>query len=225
MAVGFRPILLVDLDGVVVIEVDRNDPATRELLILHQGLAASLAAAAQHVFIVTHRSRREAEKICQAAELEVNDSLALIGAEDLFREACTTMQIRQLARFGLRKTYALSIAQRMTGAKPDDFVILDDRQQNLDPCLKAGIGLALKAPAAVSDDGRTIATFDMRGALRSMPKWYADRGTRRQIDIPAIARVIEPWQKSGISTAALGDHMFNRARRLASSLRTRQRER
>ena len=218
--VSRRPVLLLDLDGVVVHECGRDGAGDREILILHRDLKASLANAVRHTFVVTHRSRREATRICEVAGLEAGGSMSLIAAEDLLREACARLRVRELARFGLRKTFALSIAERLAGAGPDDLVVVDDRQQNLDPLLAAGIGLAMKAPPVGWLDRGTLLTFDLAEALESLPAWYGGRASRRQIDLPPIDRALEPWQQSGRSTVSLNNHLFNRARRIARGLRT-----
>lgn len=213
MEVSSRPILLLDLDGVVVLE-PRSADKTREILVLHQHLGSMLAAARQTTVIVTHRSRREARQILRAMSLAAGSFVRLIGAEDLLNQACAGLHLRQLVRGGLQKNLALSLVEKITGQGRDNIVMLDDRQRNLDIMISAGVGLALKAPSDLSSDGRTVTTFDMVEVLQLLPDWHAHRSTRRQRDLRAVQQLVAPWQKSGLSTASLESHAFNRARRI-----------
>jgi len=208
------PVLLLDLDGVVILEARGSCPEQREILLLHRDLGAQLKAARRPTLILTHRSRREAEYILGSAGLTTAHYVRLIAAEDLFKQACATLQFRQLIRAGLEKALALPVVEKITGRSRDDVVIVDDRQHNLDSLVAAGAGLALKAPSNLSGDGRTVTTFDVTAALRSLDQWHAERSIARQRNLAPVTHPIAPWQRSGLSTVDLDQHAFNRARRI-----------
>lgn len=212
MEVVKRPVLLLDLDGVVVFET--RESGAREILVLHRDLGPRLAAAAQTTIVITHRSRREAEQILRAAGLDPAHIVRLIAAEDLFRQACAGLQWRQLLRRGLQKSFALSLVERIAGCTREDVAIVDDRQHNLDAMIAAGIGLALKAPSELSGCGQFLTTFDLDAMLRSLGQWHADREVHRQRALLPVTIAVEPWRRSGLSTKALERHAFNHARRV-----------
>jgi hypothetical protein len=217
LAISSSPVLLLDLDGVIVLEPRAHGMHKREILLLHRDMAGKMAEAQQPYMILTHRSRTEARQILRAAQLPA--AAELIAAEDLLKSACTGLHFGQAFRWGLRKSFGLAVAERMTGVKRDSIAVLDDRQHNLDAMLEAKAGIAMKAPSGLSADGREITTFDIELVLESLQDWHAARAEMRQIDLPAVQCRIASWQRTGLSTGGFDDHLFNRGRRIAGILR------
>jgi hypothetical protein len=214
-----RPLLLVDLDGVLVLERCMAGGRPGEILVLHQGLGPMFEAVRQEAMVVTHRSRREARQLVHASGLEPGHFIRIFAAEDLLIAACGGLAVRRLLSNGLEKAFALGRAEKLTGMPREAMAVIDDRQGNLDVLLEAGVGLALKAPAALSADGRSIVSFDMADVLDRLPSWHANRKAVRQIDLAPVGHEIYEWQRSGLSTQLLRKGAFNRSRRVAAALR------
>ena len=217
MGVAAAPLLLLDLDGVVVFEAEKH--GSRELIVLHEELGKKLVEAKQETVVVTHRSRREAEQILRAANLKPGHFLKLLAAEDVFRAALRGGDYLRVLRKGLLKSFALPVVEKLTGRPREDIVLLDDKQHNLSAMLEDGAGLAIKATFDISDDHTSFVTFDTDHMLECLPHWHANRSKRQQIDLPTIEKEVLDWRRSGLSTESLGTHPFNRARRLVYSLR------
>ncbi len=212
------PLLMLDLDGVVVHEAIGS--ASRELIILHRDLGERLLEAGQETVIVTHRSRREAIQILRAARILEKHILKLLAAEDVLRGAVRQRAYLEVLQRGLSKDFVLPIVERISRRPREDIVLLDDRQYNLQAVSDAGVGLTIKAPFDISEDRKSIETFDFSYLLENLNQWHRDRKQSRQIDLPRISMNIMNWQRSGLSTEKLEGHIFNRARRLAYSVRT-----
>lgn len=213
------PVLLVDIDGVVIFEAERQEPASSQIFFLHKNLDRSLLKWRQTMFFVTHRSRREARRILQLAGIRPSLYVKLIAAEDLFQAAVDAGQIREAIKRGLLKSFALPLIERVSWQKRDKVVMLDDRQHNLDAMLDAGVGLALKAPIGIDGDHKVITSFDLRHTLDSLSDWYRNRADCRQIELAPASAAIQDWQRSGTTTTKLQKHPFNTIRRTISSVR------
>lgn len=212
---GGSPVLLLDLDGVVVFEERSGAGRPREILVLHRALGAALAAARLPTIVLTHRSRREAVQILRAADLPPERLLGVIAAEQLFLAGLRHLRFGRLMRAGLEKALALEAAERLSGVPRRRMAIIDDRQHNLSALLKAGIGLALMAPSALSPDGRVLTTFDLAEALATVDAWSRASTPPRQAALRAEEHPVDAWRRSGLDTARLERHLFNRLRRLA----------
>lgn len=219
------PLLLLDLDGVIVLEVSAGGKHESELLVLHKDLAGALRRGGHRTIIVTHRSRPEAELILNAAGLSAEDYLGVIAAEDLLGQGLRAMRLLRLVRRGLCKTLALPLAERMGGVGRDEMILLDDRQPNLDALLADGVGMALKAPIGYSAETACVETFDIEAALGSLARWHLHRSSIRQINLDGHRRQVQTWQRSGLSTAKLRGAPFSRLRRGAGGLRRRCKKR
>jgi hypothetical protein len=213
--------LLLDLDGVVVLELRPPGGAGREILRLHPDLPAQLAALGLPVIVLTHRSRAEARVILEAAGLPAVRLRRLIAAEDLCVEALRRGRLLALARGGLRKSFALSLVERREGIARGDLAVIDDRPANLEDLRRHGVGLALLAPAQSSNDALGVVGFDVAEAAAVIGRWIA--GARSDVAVRLTPRVapIAVWQRTGLSTAASGRHWFNSIRALGASARIR----
>ena len=129
--------LLFNLDGVLVFEAE--PPlilSATELVLLHQDLPAHIAALEMPVVVLTHRSRREANHILQAAGL--TQALAgVIAAEDLFLAGIRHAPLRMLTK-GLRKDLVLSAVEQKFGVERSRIAFIDDRLDNLEAFVTAG---------------------------------------------------------------------------------------
>jgi hypothetical protein len=212
--------LLLDLDGVVVLEIRAPDVA-REILRLHQDLVGQLAALGLPVIVLTHRSRAEARVILAAAGLPPARLHRLVAAEDLCAEALRRGRMLALLRGGLRKSFALSLVERRDGLLRGDLAVIDDRPANLDDLRRHGVGLALLAPAQPRDAGAGLVSFDFAEAAAVIGRWIA--GARPDVAVRLTPRTVRTaaWQRTGLSTAASGRHWFNTVRTLGASARTR----
>jgi hypothetical protein len=212
--------LLLDLDGVVVLE-PRAPGTAREILRLHDDLAASLAALGLPVIVLTHRSRAEARVILEAAGLSSGRLHRLVAAEDLCAEALRRLRLLALLRGGLRKSFALSLVERRDGIARRDMAVIDDRPANLDDLRRHGVGLALLAPAQPPDGAGGLTTFDFAEAAAAIARWIA--GARPDVALRLTARAVPlaAWRRTGLSSAASGRHWFNAVRAVGASARTR----
>ena len=214
------PILLLDIDGVIALEVTNAAEGKTEILSLHKNLGEMIAVARDRTFVVTHRSRREAWQILEACKVSADDFNQLVAAEDILRQAMWSGRIGQAVRRGLQKSLVLPMVAELSGCSRDMICLLDDRQHNLDAMLESGAGLAMKAPSAVCASGQQLTTFEMESVFDSLRRWFAERHTAPLVDVPSIERPIADWQKTGLSTEHLQRHAFNRARRLVYKART-----
>lgn len=214
-----KGLLLLDLDGVVVFEAPGSAEADREILLLHPDLGQLLAASRLPTIILTHRSRREARQIVRAAGLDPDALVHLVAAEDLFCEAFRTGKLGQMLRGGLQKSLALNLAERKSGISRSRMAIIDDRDHNIAALKVGGVGLTMKAPSELSADGRTLTTFAIADALSRFRGWLAQGLGPQSFELVPEQHLVEPWRRSGLSTAHLERHLFNRLRRTAYHIR------
>jgi hypothetical protein len=206
-------VLLLDLDGVVVFEAVPPLWATRELILLHRDLAALLDAEDIGVAVLTHRSRREAERILAAAGIGGRPDVRVFAAEDLFAAARRAGGWRALWRGGLLKSGVVPEVERHFGVERKNIAFVDDRMDNLQDLLAAGIGLALHAPSEHTGAG-TLTAFSLREALELVAAWQRGDLAERLVALPPHVAAIEGWQRTGLHTASEARHPFNALRRV-----------
>jgi len=210
--------LLLDLDGVVVLELEPPLVTAPELILLHQDIGKDLDALGLPVVILTHRSRREAEQIVGVARLAPRRLAGVLAAEDLFFAGLRNTPVQMLKR-GLRKDLILSLLERRFGVDRSRTAFIDDRIDNLRDLLAAGLGLAIHAPSILPAESEFVVTFDFADAVAAVRDW--DQATPRQ-DIISLAprQLAAPlWQRTGLSTASHRRHAFNAARRVGRVVR------
>jgi hypothetical protein len=208
--------LLLDLDGVVVLELEPPLVTAPELILLHQDIGKDLDALGLPVVILTHRSRREAEQIIRAARLAPRRLAGVLAAEDLFLAGLRKTPVQMLKR-GLRKDLILSLLEHRFGVERSRTAFIDDRLDNLRDLLAAGLGLAIHAPSIIT--GESVVTFDFAEAVAAVRDW--DQRVPRQ-DIISLAprQLAAPlWQRTGLNTASHRLHAFNAARRVGRIVR------
>ena len=125
MAVDARPfdlsmisLLLLDLDGVVAIEIVPPQVARLEIILLHESLLHEmLSGISVPVVILTHRSRAEANLILQLAGLTSKEVAGVIAAEDILRAAVKSSRRWLLLRHGLKKSWILPDVEKRYGVR------------------------------------------------------------------------------------------------------------
>jgi hypothetical protein len=209
-------LLLLDLDGVVIFEVGPPHAEKAEIVLLHD-LTHLLRILALPVVVLTHRSRREATHILQAAGLTTLVT-AVMAAEDIFRASLASRRPWLLLRHGLKKSWILPNVEKRHGVARRDIIFIDDRRDNLDDLLSHGVGLTLHAASGISEDGLKIISFDFESAIQLITRWDGEPAKDilplrpREIDIGA-------WSRTGLDTRRQAKHLFNHLRRCGSLAR------
>lgn len=213
-------LLLLDLDGVVVFEHGPPWLKALEILRLHDALPALLAGLGAPVVVLTHRSRAEAKAILRAAGLEVGDGglAAVMAAEDLAVAALRHGALVRMFGGGLRKSLILPEVEARFGVGRADMALIDDRLDNLEDLLAAGVGLALHAPSAVGDDGG-LTSFEMAEAAQAFRRWRAEGGRPGLVALTPHPLGDVASRRTGLCTTREGGHAFNRLRTAARKVR------
>ena len=211
-------LLLLDLDGVVAIEMVRPQVARLEIILLHELLHEMLSGISVPVVVLTHRSRAEANLILQLAGLTSKEVAGVIAAEDILRAAVKSSRRWLLLRHGLKKSWILPDVEKRYGVARRDIAIIDDRTDNLEDMLGNGMGLGILAPSGIAADGTTLVSFDFRHMLRFLQDWKGEK-------VPHIHTLasreirIERWCRTGVGTNQGSGLIFNKVRRCGRMIR------
>jgi hypothetical protein len=209
--------LLLDLDGVVVFEAEPPLVAATELLLLHENLSQEIAALGIPVVVLTHRSRREARHILQAAGVATSLS-GVIAAEDLFFAGIRHAPMRMFAS-GLRKDLVLSVVEQRFGVERSRVVFIDDRIDNLQDLVTAGLGLAIHAPSYLTTDQQILMTFNLGNAFALIRSWDRTKSQAQIVSLSPQQLTMSFSNRTGFSTMPHRHHLFNVARRVGRLLR------
>ena len=212
--------LLLDLDGVVIFEAEPPLVEQREILRLHEGLAAALAGLNAAVVVVTHRSRTEARRILEAVGLPEAALAGLVAAEELLAAAIRQRGWVTLAQRGLLKSLILPEIERRYQLARGRLAMIDDRNSNLEDLVGCGLGLGMRAPSALGAEGKSLLTFDFREASRVFQSWDYNSRSGEIVELAVREMPIGTWHRTGISTRREGKHVFNLARYLWRTVRT-----
>jgi hypothetical protein len=213
-----RSLLLLDLDGVVVLESPVD--GRLELLRLHRDLAASILRFGCDVVVLTHRSAAEARTILRAAGLPLAGLRDVITAETILVEALRRGEIGTLLRRGLRKSLVLSVVEKRFGVERSRIAFIDDRVDNLDDLAAQGLGLAMLAPSHHFGASRMV-TFEIAQAAEAFLAWTRVCVAGTRIHLPGVEVEVEPWRRSGLCTTVEGRSIFNRVRKIGGRARQR----
>ena len=207
MDVGSGRLLLLDLDGVVVLESGPPLCETLQILVLHEQLVAQLARLGMPTYVLTHRSRSEALRILEAAGVPESGLAGVFAAEDIFFSAIRHGLAFTVLRHGLRKSLILPELKRRSGIGRSRTILIDDRKDNVQDMLDSGVGLVLHAPSEIAADGRSFVTFDFEEAVQAITGWTAETPTV----ITQRGLRLEPGhvRHSGMNTRAQARHVFN----------------
>lgn len=211
-------LLLLDLDGVVVFESGPPLLAELEILRLHDMIIDRLAEFGVPVVVLTHRSRAEARRILESAGIDATHLAGVMAAEDLVTAALLHSNLRKLLSRGLRKSLILPLVEKRFGVKRGSMALLDDRVDNLEDLIGAGLGLALHAPSDTSEDGALL-TFDIGEAVAAFLRWAAAPEIGRFSTLTPIRVEIEPWRRTGLCTRREARRPFNALRTTARRIR------
>jgi hypothetical protein len=211
-------LLLLDLDGVIVIEVTPPDVAKPEIILLHECLDEALSNINVPVVVLTQRSRAEANVIMQSAGLTATRVAGVIAAEDIFKAALKSGRRWFLLRDGLRKSWILPEVEERYGVARHNIAFIDDRHDILEDMLGNGIGLAILAPSGITADGSGLVSFDFHEVVSFLKSW---RGMKAPsiLTLPTKEISIERWRRTGVGTIRRSRHMFNRVRRCGRMIR------
>lgn len=211
--------IFLDLDGVVVFEAEPPVVSRREIILLHQNLGAEIGALGVPVVVLTHRSQREARQILAAAGLNVATSIAaVIAAEDLFLAGIRYAPLRMFSH-GLRKDLVLPVLERRFLIHRSRIAFIDDRVDNLQDLLSAGLGLAIHAPSYLMADRQLLMTFDLADAFSAIRSWERGASPAEMIRLQPRELLMAPWRRTGLCTTSQKRHAFNTARQIARTMR------
>jgi len=212
-------LLLLDLDGVVALECDPPIVARREILRLHRSLDRLTRGLGERVVVVTHRSRAEAWRILKAVGVTPDELAGVRAAEDLLIAGLSLGALPTVLRHGLRKSLILPGLAREMSVLPRDVAFIDDVERNIDDLLSHGIGLGIHVPSHLDEGGEGYVSFDLDDAVAAFEAWRDSGEVGRRVAPAGVARAVEGWSRTGLCTTAQGDHLFNRARRIARRVR------
>ncbi len=217
-------LLLLDLDGVVVYEGGPPLLDGVEILRLHERIADRLASLSIPVVVLTHRSRTEAARILQAVGLPTGSLAGVMTAEDLAKAAVRHGRFRTLLTQGLRKSLILPVVEKRFGVRREAMALIDDRVENLEDLIAAGIALAIHAPSHESAEGRLV-SFNLDEAIEVIRLWKSDLVAKRYVCLSPQELPLDASRRTGLCTTRQGRHAFNvlrtTVRRLRQSIQRR----
>ncbi len=206
-------LLLLDLDGVAVLEVAPPYVEFREIIRLHEFLDEVLRDLGVPVVVLTHRSRAEANRILQSIALKETKLAGVVAAEDIFLAALRSGRPWRLLGRGLKKSWALSVVEQRYGVSRQRIAFIDDRLDNLQDLLVHGVGLALHVPSSVEADGSSLVSFDFYQVARLLKDWDGARPVPQIVEVEPKSIKMGSWCRTGFDTRRPGRNPFNRVRR------------
>lgn len=218
-----RAALLLDLDGVLVHEVSSRS-SKKEVILLHDDVDEQLGRLPHEVFVLTHRSRAESHELLRALRLAEGTITKCYAAEDIAYAGATRRPLH-LLRNGLRKSLVLPAIASASGVATNRLCLVDDRLENIEDTLSAGIGLGILAPFARAPD-RTIDSFRFCDMIQAFLTW-ADRDTDsaeprgRVLRLSRETRWNEQHGRTVVTFSARPIRPFPFVRRLGHALRQR----
>lgn len=210
-------LLLLDLDGVVVIEAALPRAVALEILLLHQPLRQVVCNIGIPVVALTHRSRVEAQRILRLAGLSEGALAGLFAAEDILQAALKSRRRWLLLQEGLRKSWVLAEVERLYAVPRRNIAFVDDQHDNLYDMARSGIGLAILAPSGISADGSKLVSFDFRELAQLVRDWSGIDGPQIRT-LTSQENCIEEWCRTGVGTSQRW-HLFGQARRCGRAIR------
>ena len=213
--------VVLDIDGVLVLETSATGSSEEEVLVLHDGLESRLERIGAEVVFLTHRSRPEAEAILGAAGLGRRWLARCLCANDILSSAVLSGQWLRLARHGLRKSLALPKLRSRFGVSPARCLFVDDRLDNVLDMCRGGVGIGAVAPSGVDAVG-SVTTFDfdeIAEIVRSHQPAVAGAGMAAVLHLRPQEIRIESQHRTGLETRHTARNGFNIARRSAAMVR------
>ena len=184
-------------------------------------LRRNYAGIAAPTVILTHRSRAEAKRILQAADLPGTAVAGVVAAEDLFLAAIRGPFWFSAVRRGLRKSLILPTIEQRFQTPRARMAMIDDGIGNLRDLTTCGLGLALHAPSALGPGGTTLVSFNFDEAARVLKSWTGKEQGKAIRSLAPREASVRPFQRTGITTTREAHHAFNLLRRLWRGIRLR----
>jgi hypothetical protein len=212
--------VVLDLDGVLVLETSTGDRSGEEVLLLHEDLAVRLAGLGAEVVFVTHRSRPEAAAILGAAGLGGRWLDRCLCANDIFKSALTSGQWLRLAREGMRKSLVLPGLRKRFGCRLEHCLFVDDRIDNVLDMCGWGVGLGAVAPSGVDPAG-VVTTFDFEevAEMVRLAPLARDREGAPVLRLQPREIRVASQHRTGLTTHHAARNGFNFVRWSASMVR------
>ena len=217
--------VVLDIDGVLVLETSATGSSEEEVLVLHDGLESRLEQIGAEVFFLTHRSRPEAEAILGAAGLGRRWLDRCLCANDILSSAVLSGQWLRLASHGMRKSLALPRLRSRFGVSPSRCLFVDDRLDNVLDMCRGGIGVGAVAPSGVDAVG-SVTTFDFDEVAEIVRTHQpAVEGGAAVLQLRPHEIRIESQHRTGLETRHTARNGFNIARRSVALIRRGFRQR
>lgn len=218
-----RAALLLDLDGVLVHEVSSRS-SKKEVILLHDDVDQKLRRLPHEVFVLTHRSRAESHELLRALRLADGAISRCYAAEDIAYAGAASRPLH-LLRSGLRKSLVLPAIARASGLGTNRLCLVDDRLENIEDTLRAGVGLGILAPFSLAP-GPTIDSFRFSDMIQAFLMW-ADRDAANTepggqvLRLSRETRRDEHHERTAVTFSARPIQPFPLVRRLGHALRRR----
>jgi len=200
-------ILLFDLDGVLVMNGEVNNPDLSEIISLHPDVVEIFQKITFPIAILTHRSRSEAEQIITALKINRKNLVGCFTAQDLLKSALMNRQYGVLLKQGLKKSFILPLLEDKYGFKKENVAIVDDRPENLSVLMAGGIGLTMLAPHVVFRSQNSVMSFDLEQVIITFEKWIGNHNQEQRSTITTVLenkqRHLGFWSHTGINVDSL----------------------
>ena len=203
-------LLLLDLDGVVVVESRPPLCETLEIAVPHDTDAEKILAKLDiPVVVLTHRSRAQARGIVAATGLQKSIA-GIIAAEDILIASIRHGMVGKLLKHGLRKSFSLPEIERRFGLERSRMAFIDNHGGNIDDMARAGLGLVMLAPFEIAPDNSSIITFDFAAASEILSSWTRAQFMDTVVRLPPITVAGDVIRHTGHTVPARS--LFDRVR-------------
>lgn len=194
-----------------------------ELLLLHRDMVACLEQLKRPVFVITHRSNREAKQILSCTGIDQSCIYHIFAANEILYCAIKWGRWRSLIRCGLKKSFILPELHHKYGIGPSQLCFVDDRPSNIRDMTRAGTGLCLLAPE-VCHTLNSLTTFNFQEIVDRFRGWRESIEKSSDVgglvfELAARQQAVEDWCRTGVSTKRTSRSTFNAARRLGRRIR------
>ncbi len=223
---GTGALLLIDLDGVLVIDDKGDSRIGQEILRVHRNLAVELDAFSFPVAILTHRSRHEAYQLIAALGLEPGRLAGVFSVNDIVFCNLSVNGVFSLLYRGSRKSRILPLISRRLNVLAANIAFIDDRQENVNDMSAHGVGLAVKVPSARLQDGNNLLTFDLTETLSRIQAWLQNSGRengeyreKQIIEVPPVLLEVSSQLYSGVKLQRQQGDFYGRIRWVLKSIR------
>jgi len=222
---GAGSLLLIDLDGVLVTEGKGDLRIGKEILRVHQNLAAELDAFTFPIAILTHRSRCEAHQLIAALGLETMELAGVFSANDIVFSDLSVNGFFSLLYRGSKKSRILPSIFRRLNVHAANIAFIDDMRGNVEDMAAHGVGLAVKVPSARLQDENNLLTFDLSDILSRIQAWLQQNGGEKKyremriIEVAPVLLEVSSQMSSGVKLRRQPGDLYGRIRCVLQSIR------